>query len=240
MAFIGKRTEKRTKDKNLLKTIYIFQCDICNIVFEKTGGSSHQRAKQERHYCTVDCTRIALKKGGIAQQAMEATCKSLYGVSSILTLENQTRNIIKSRSPEANEKRNKTITSKGYHPNFNSKLELFVLPELQQLGFLHNKYACGYQVDFLHEEKKIIVEINGDFWHTNPKTYVSDYVHPIMNLTAQQIWDRDAKKRSTFESAGYKFVVMWEDDLRKNKSNEISKVCETINNYDGAFSNALS
>jgi hypothetical protein len=49
MAFIGKRTEKRTKDKNLLKTIYIFQCDICNIVFEKTGGSSHQRAKQERH-----------------------------------------------------------------------------------------------------------------------------------------------------------------------------------------------
>lgn len=69
---------------------------------------------------------------------------------------------------------------------------------------------------FIPSEHKI-VECHGDYWHCNPKKFKSEYYNKSAHLTAQQIWDRDRKKKELLENAGYEVEIIWEDSKRKFK-----------------------
>lgn len=72
-----------------------------------------------------------------------------------------------------------------------------------------------YTVDFLIDDK-YIVEVYGDFWHCNPEKYSPSYFNRGKRKTAEQIWMRDACRKETFESQGYKFLSLWETEINKN------------------------
>jgi len=72
-----------------------------------------------------------------------------------------------------------------------------------------------YTVDFL-VDKKYIVECYGDFWHCNPHQYTSSYFNRGKKKTAEEIWERDMKRKEQFEKMGYKFLCLWESDIRNN------------------------
>jgi len=80
-----------------------------------------------------------------------------------------------------------------------------------------------YSLDFSYcdsNNHKICIEFNGDFWHANPKIYNSDekiLTSFDVDLTCQQIWNRDAKKQSDLTSNGFKTLVVWESDYLQNK-----------------------
>jgi len=86
-----------------------------------------------------------------------------------------------------------------------------------------------YKYDFVDFTNKKCIEFNGDYWHCNPVKYNEGYIHPIMNLSAKQIWDRDNIKNSWLENRGYKILTIWESEYRKNPQQTLEKCIKFIN-----------
>lgn len=80
------------------------------------------------------------------------------------------------------------------------------------------------------EDKKLI-EFNGTFWHMDPRKYDANIINNVNKMTAHQVWERDARKLKDAESAGYKVLVIWEDEWKVTKQVEtIAKILEWWNN----------
>lgn len=84
-----------------------------------------------------------------------------------------------------------------------------------------------YTVDFL-VNNKYIVECYGDFWHCNPQQYTSSYFNKGKKKTAEEIWQRDMERKKKFEEMGYKFLCLWESDIRKDPKIVKSKIKKYI------------
>jgi very-short-patch-repair endonuclease len=104
-------------------------------------------------------------------------------------------------------KRNKTKLSK-LHLSIRAKLKL------KDFGFKSEQKIGYYRADELHPKKKIIIEINGDYVHANPKIYKSgDRILLRGNTyTAEEKWIKDAKKLDDLKAMGYRVIVVWESD----------------------------
>lgn len=82
----------------------------------------------------------------------------------------------------------------------------------------------NYTSDEVNLEKKIIIELNGDFWHCNPKYYDNNYYHPFIKMTAKEIWDKDEKRISDYIKNGWRVVVIWESDDLNEKIKELKEI----------------
>jgi hypothetical protein len=77
-----------------------------------------------------------------------------------------------------------------------------------------------YKADFYDKKENIIIEINGDHWHCNPKKYSDEYIHPILKLSAKQIREKDLlRKQDIINCLGCKFVTIWISEWYENKQN---------------------
>ena len=75
-----------------------------------------------------------------------------------------------------------------------------------------------WSYDVLFSEQKTFLELNGDFWHANPKKFGSgDKVNlPHLGLVAvDNVWKRDADKRAPAERNRYRLLVLWEGDMNR-------------------------
>lgn len=84
-----------------------------------------------------------------------------------------------------------------------------------------------YTVDFLVAEK-YVVECYGDFWHCNPHQYTSSYFNRGKKKTAEEIWTRDQERKAELERRGYRFLCLWESDIKNNPKIIKSKIKSTI------------
>lgn len=80
----------------------------------------------------------------------------------------------------------------------------------------------SYAYDFCYNKK--IIEFNGDYWHCNPDFFPPEYYNRVMQKTAQDIWEKDKRKRECAEKYGYTVLTIWENDYNKNPEN-IIKTC---------------
>lgn len=104
-----------------------------------------------------------------------------------------------------------------------SKLEKRVAKIAEKFGFKNSVVVGRYLADLINDSTKIIVEVNGDLWHCNPKFWKAEDIHPNKKVSAQVIWDRDAKRKEYLESLGYSVFVLWEDDINKGKDKFIKE-----------------
>jgi G:T-mismatch repair DNA endonuclease (very short patch repair protein) len=81
----------------------------------------------------------------------------------------------------------------------------------------------SYITDEFDENKNVCIELNGDFWHCNPNIFNSNYYHPIIKMTANEIWNKDNKKYEEYKKMGYDVFVIWESDDIMNKIVEYKK-----------------
>ena len=109
----------------------------------------------------------------------------------------------------------------GY--NFPNKVEQKV-QQLLPFTFVGNQFIENLQVDLVDYDRKIIVEINGDFWHMNPELFESSYYNKVMNMTAQEIWDREQQKIKRLEELGYKVITIWESEINKNDFTKLESI----------------
>jgi len=75
--------------------------------------------------------------------------------------------------------------------------------------------------DIVSFKTKLIIEFNGDYWHCNPNTYEPTFFHEVKNCTAQEIWAGDLKRLNIIENEGYKTILLWESDLKKENWKEL-------------------
>lgn len=94
---------------------------------------------------------------------------------------------------------------------------------LDSYNFIPEKIINNYIVDEYNEDKKIILEINGDYVHANPKIYKSNDIIKLYGVryTAQEKWESDKLKKDNLERLGYTVIVIWESDNIEEKKKEI-------------------
>ena len=78
--------------------------------------------------------------------------------------------------------------------------------------------------DFANLEKRILIEYNGDMWHMNPNFYKADDIQCKTGSTAQEIWDKDERKRNTAITAGFKIYTIWATDWKINSQQIIEDI----------------
>ena len=115
-----------------------------------------------------------------------------------------------------------------------NKIEQAVSSMLTRLNlpFKEQVTVDKYTVDFLVDDK-YIVECFGDFWHCNPQQYTSSYYNKGKKKTAEEIWQRDTERKKKFEEMGYKFLCLWENDIRNNPKIIQSKIKKHIRLNEG-------
>lgn len=97
-------------------------------------------------------------------------------------------------------------------------------PFVQEAGFLRK-----YFVDFYLPDYKAIIEVNGDYWHVNPKVYDIENNNPSKKkVTSQQeeilASDRDSIKINDLESYGYEVFATWETDIHTDLNKEMERI----------------
>lgn len=98
---------------------------------------------------------------------------------------------------------------------------------------LRKKYSP--RPDILIEDKKIVIEIYGDYWHANPKIYKEKdifYIFKRNGQTAREIWEHDKIRKCHIESFGYKVIELWESDIENEENlNNLLKIINENKEY---------
>lgn len=95
---------------------------------------------------------------------------------------------------------------------------------LNQNG-LHPKseYLIGfYQVDFCFLKERVIVEVDGDYWHGNPALYTT------FNANQKRVMSKDKRECTYFKNLGWTFLRFWESDINKDINGCIKQVQEAL------------
>lgn len=110
---------------------------------------------------------------------------------------------------------------------FGSKIETAVGNALDRIHISYRRWVSigNRNFDFKIDGCKILIEVNGDFWHANPSQYSADDVvhYPDGDRKVRDIWNNDSRKRLTAERNGYKLVVLWESDIKRMTNAELEK-----------------
>lgn len=134
--------------------------------------------------------------------------------------------------------------SKASQSLFYSILEYYNIDDRKELYFatknsefrLEKEEGGVWIYDFVDLPNKKIIEYNGDEYHANPKIFESDeFPHPFRkNKTAQEIWDKDERKKHSAEEEGFEVLVIWDSEYRKNKKETLKKCLDflKLNNYE--------
>ena len=81
----------------------------------------------------------------------------------------------------------------------------------------NQKYILNYptisgNVDIYDTENNVVIEYYGDFWHVNPKKYDKDFFHPLIKLTAKEIWYKNAKRIDNIKhELNCNVIIIWEN-----------------------------
>ena len=129
-----------------------------------------------------------------------------------------------------NMSRKKKRTVKKGNETRKSNIEKIVEEVIERLDLPYeDQTEIGkYTVDFL-VDGKYIIECYGDFWHCNPTKYSGSFYNRGVKKTAQQIWERDKKRKDELEKLGYKFLCLWEMEINAPTRLISSKIKKFIN-----------
>ena len=79
------------------------------------------------------------------------------------------------------------------------------------------------------EEKKKIIEYNGDYWHCNPNIYCKNFYHGVVKRKASEIWKLNKQKINFAKQLNYEVLVVWELDWIKNRGKTIERIFDFLN-----------
>lgn len=97
------------------------------------------------------------------------------------------------------------------------------------LNFYENGKTKWRLFDFF-VEGKLLIEMNGNYYHANPKMYGpnDEIVIASSRRKAKDIWEYDAKKMKLGKDSGYKTLVLWEAEFVGMSDREVVDILEKI------------
>jgi len=158
----------------------------------------------------------------IKQKSRQTMIKK-YGIENSVDLPSYRRNNGKKSIPH---KRIETILDK-----YNI---IYISENTEDINFnrynksLKRKY--NPRPDIIIENKKIIIEIYGDTFHANPKTYKPNDIIITWDgeLCAKDIWKKDKIRVNHLKSFGYKIYCFWVSDIQKDIGKIERKLCKIL------------
>jgi G:T-mismatch repair DNA endonuclease (very short patch repair protein) len=143
------------------------------------------------------------------------------------------------RTPEEKERHLTAFIAAGQRTNKKSRgtrIEVQVSEILDALGleYCQNVQIGRFNVDFIVGDA--IIECFGDFWHCNPATWTPDRYNGSLHMLAQDKWARDAARQRALEQKGFRFVALWESDIRSDPGTVESVLRELLIHRHGDVS----
>lgn len=106
--------------------------------------------------------------------------------------------------------------------------EFFKKLGLSKLGFKQERWIGRYRVDCVNFDHRVIVEINGDAVHGNPRLYAAQDDLPY-DIKANDKWDQDCKRLDFLEEHNWNVITVWESDDLKQKKQLIEMALRVFN-----------
>lgn len=100
-----------------------------------------------------------------------------------------------------------------------NKIEKLVENELNKLNikFKYSVILGNYQFDFGNKEHRILIEVQGDYWHGNENIYTK--LNPIQT----KIKEKDKLKKQFAIDNNLKLILIWEQDILNNNFDNLLK-----------------
>lgn len=114
-------------------------------------------------------------------------------------------------------------TLSGLNGKHVSLLEKRIFELVSDSNLSQQIFIGPYAYDFGSAALKKLVEVNGTYWHADPRIYEPDDL-VVGSKTAKEIWERDNEKISYAQSRGYEVLVVWELDFCKNSNAVIQSI----------------
>ena len=119
--------------------------------------------------------------------------------------------------------------------SINTVPELLVIDELKKRKIYFAKYVKKIfgKPDIVFRRKKLIVFIDSDFWHFNPKKF-------IMPMTNVDYWkekikrniQRDKLVNKVLKKNGWQVIRFWESDIKKDTEKVVNKIEKYLNKIE--------
>ncbi len=92
----------------------------------------------------------------------------------------------------------------------------------------HDKHLIG-KPDIVFRKKRVVVFIDSDFWHLNPKKFIMPKSNKrYWKLKIENNQKRDKKVNKELKKAGWKVIRIWESDIKSNVDKCINKILRNI------------
>ena len=132
-------------------------------------------------------------------------------------IKKQTKSIKKYWNNLSDDQKNKIFNYNG-----TSKLETLISESLNNLSISYTSQFVlnGKLFDFRLTNTNVLIEVNGDYWHCNPKKYQKNEKvrFPGGLKMVSDVWEKDKVKRLKAEKEGFKVVYIWEDEIKKSNN----------------------
>lgn len=105
------------------------------------------------------------------------------------------------------------IVKKGKVKRSNLEYKFEAILDLLEINYNHSHYFKEIKkiYDFYLPEYNILIEVDGDFWHCNPKNYKK----PLCKSQEVNLINDEFKNKWALDN-GYKLLRFWENDLNNN------------------------
>ena len=192
-------------------------------------------AELDRSFSSVErkCQALGLLK------IMEERRAKAYKAKELFILENcdkmtdlQIANRVDlSENQVADIRKSNGVFKHGGLQGFTSDIQRKIESILEETGFSfnYNEKFGDYFPDFINHENKVIIEVNGDYWHCNPTIYNQ----PKDSKQVKHIVT-DYGKKCYYFSKGYMLITIWENDIvnhLEEMTNHLNKLLTAV--FDG-------
>ena len=137
-------------------------------------------------------------------------------------------------TPEAIQRKSDSRAKQKF-PFKDTKPELLThsILEKHNISFKKHKnfklYKSHHQADIVIEPNHVI-EVFGDYWHFNPKKFDGESTQKKRRkeIKAKDVWKRDKYVIDGMKEQGYKVLVVWESELKKELQKTTQKILKFI------------
>ena len=75
-----------------------------------------------------------------------------------------------------------------------------------------------------------MIEVNGDYWHFNPKKYDGESIVKVRRkeVKVKEVWKHDRNIINGMKQQGYKVLVVWESELKDELEDITKKILKFV------------
>lgn len=150
-------------------------------------------------------------KSDSVKDKIKETCISKYGTTTPLSSQ-----IIRDKIKESCLLKYGVPYAPSHFSPVRSKLEDSISEFIKELNleFVTNNRTVlkGKELDIYFPKLKKAIEVQGTYWHADPRFYDENWINESKGLSAKEIWKYDNEKIKNAESKGISVFLIWEYD----------------------------